>query len=202
MFSNNYVILSDNIYLYKNFLSIEEYTKMHEYCISLPEEQWKFQTKHDWFKDKVSYPTNKLLFLYDRLTDLVSPDYTLLPSLNLRRLRTGEEMYLHSDNLTDTNKSNYKKEDHTIEYGIVVYFNNNYEGGEIYYPQKELTYRPNAGDLVIHGAQKDCEHKVNQVISGTRYSYSNFIFPTNSPGILKSVLYKEFKELSNIKREY
>lgn len=197
MFSSNYITLSDNIYIYKNFISESECIKLYNYCISLSDDQWNFKSQHEWFDGKVSAPTDELLFLYKRISDLVYPDYKMLPSLNLRRLQKGQDMYLHSDSMQKNSKNNYDSSSHTIQYGIVVYFNDNYEGGEIYYPNKNLEYRPNAGDLVIHGGQKDCEHGVKTVTEGARYSYSNFLFPSNSSGIFNAVLYKEYLEINN-----
>lgn len=197
MFGKDYVALSDNIYIYKNFVSESECQKLYNHCISLSDDQWNFKSKHEWFDGKVSAPTDELIFLYKRISDLISPQYQMLPSLNLRRLQQGQDMYLHTDSIQSNDKHSYNSKDHTIQYGVVVYFNNNYLGGEIYYPNKNLEYRPEAGDLVIHGSQKDCEHGVKTVTEGTRYSYSNFLFPSEASGIFNTVLHKEYLEINN-----
>jgi hypothetical protein len=202
MFGKNYIELSNNIYVYKNFMNQLECENLYKYCISLPENSWNFISKHKWFDNKVSAPTDELLFLYKRISDLIYPTHKMLPSLNLRRLKQGQDMYLHSDSLQDNNKSNYNSQNHTIEYGIVAYINDDYSGGEIFYPNKDLEYKPMAGDLVIHGSQKDCEHGVKKVISGTRYCYSNFLFPQNAGGVFNTVLYKEHKEIMKKLEKY
>jgi len=202
MFGKDYIKLSNNIFIYKNFIDKADSDSLYNYCLSLPEDNWNFKSKHEWFDNKVSIPTDELLFLYKKISDLVYPKYKMLPSLNLRRLQQGQDMYLHSDSLQDNNKNNYNSQNHTIEYGVVAYINDNYEGGELFYPNKNLEYKPSAGDLVIHGSQKDCEHGVKKVISGTRYCYSNFLFPYDTGGIFNTVLYKENKKIMKKLEKY
>ena len=55
-----------------------------------------------------------------------------------------------------------------------LYFNN-FEGGELYYPNQNIIYKPKAGELVIHGSHDECAHGVKPVKSEVRYSYSNSI---------------------------
>jgi hypothetical protein len=61
------------------------------------------------------------------------------------------------------------------KYGIVVYFNE-FEGGEIYYPNQDIEYKPNPGDLIIHSAEEHCLHGVRPVKSDIRYSMSGHIY--------------------------
>jgi hypothetical protein len=202
VFGKNYIELSSNIFIYKNFISESECKTLYNFCIALSETDWNFKSKHEWFDGKVSIPTDELLFLYKRISDLVYPQYKMLPSLNLRRLKEGQDMYLHTDSLQDNKNVSYNSKNYTIEYGIVAYINDDYSGGELYYPNKNLEYKPSAGDLVIHGSHKDCEHGVKKVITGNRYCYSNFLFPQSAGGVFNTVLYKEQKEIMEKLKRY
>jgi prolyl 4-hydroxylase len=53
---------------------------------------------------------------------------------------------------------------------IVAYLNEDYEGGEIYFPRFDLTIKPKAGDVVIFPSTYIYEHASNDMKSGTKYS--------------------------------
>jgi hypothetical protein len=53
---------------------------------------------------------------------------------------------------------------------VVAYLNENYEGGEIYFPRFDLTIKPKTGDVVVFPSTYIYEHASNDMISGTKYS--------------------------------
>ena len=53
---------------------------------------------------------------------------------------------------------------------IVAYINEDYEGGELYFPRFDLTIKPKAGDVVIFPSTYIYEHASNDMVSGTKYS--------------------------------
>lgn len=53
---------------------------------------------------------------------------------------------------------------------IVVYLNEDYEGGEIWFPRFNLSHKPKTGDIVVFPSTYIYEHASQDMISGTKYS--------------------------------
>ena len=64
--------------------------------------------------------------------------------------------------------------------GIVGYFNDNFEGGEIYYPDNDIIIKPKPGLVVMH--ESTIRHGVHPVKSGIRYYYTEFLL--DDPNLL------------------
>ena len=71
----------------------------------------------------------------------------------------------------------------------LAYLTDNYEGGEIYFPDFDISLRPSPGSIIVFDS--DTTHGVNGVISGTRKTMSYNLHSINSPHIedLKKVGY-------------
>jgi hypothetical protein len=58
--------------------------------------------------------------------------------------------------------------------GSITYLNNNYSGGEIYFPQHNLELKPNAGTAVAFPGDEFYMHGVNEITEGVRYTLPVF----------------------------
>jgi predicted 2-oxoglutarate/Fe(II)-dependent dioxygenase YbiX len=96
---------------------------------------------------------------------------SIIYSPDLRRLRNSEFMWPHEDggNPDDPRK---------IIFGIAIYLNDDFTGGELIYPTLGLSVTPKAGSMVIHNA--DLKHQVFPVLEGERYSITTFVFGDES----------------------
>lgn len=63
----------------------------------------------------------------------------------------------------------------TRKVSMVYYFNDDYEGGEIYFPRFNVTVKPKASQLLLFPAAYIYNHNVNEVTEGTRYSMVNWL---------------------------
>lgn len=61
-----------------------------------------------------------------------------------------------------------------IEYAALVYLNDDYEGGEIYFPEYGIDIKPKAGDLIFFPGTSMYTHGVREVTSGLRYTLMSF----------------------------
>lgn len=97
-------------------------------------------------------------------------DFEYLPINSLSR-RIGPGLGVHTDEI-DPEHPQYNPNEKIITHGFVVYINDDYDGGEIFYPNKNISIKPIARSLVMHPGNKEYEHGVNEVRGSTRYSLS------------------------------
>lgn len=78
-----------------------------------------------------------------------------------------------------------------IRYGIVIYYNDDYQGGEIEYPELDIVYKPKARSLIIHGG--NILHGPKRVIGDkVRYFSTAFIRGTvHNPVVLNPEIFGE-----------
>lgn len=174
----NFQELADGVWVYKNFVSKEECEEVLDIATSLPDSIW---FERDWYKS-TKKQINRLNPLHNRLKSILKDGFYLGENLSLVKFVKGQTWDLHKDNhdsiyLVEAN-SNIKNGEITYpaEYtthGVIFYFND-FEGAEIVYPELQLEYKPEKGDMLIH--RSDISHKVLELNSEIRYTHSNKIF--------------------------
>lgn len=91
----------------------------------------------------------------------------MTPFCGIQRISRGGGMGEHTDNY-----------DEMCKFGVVVYLNDNFEGGDLVYPRLNTVWRPTASQLVIHAG--DEPHLVETVTNGTRYILTCFVYGSNT----------------------
>jgi len=101
--------------------------------------------------------------------------YKRIHQLNsILRALPGQSMGPHRDDVEQEDKINV--------YGVVIYLNDDYEGGEIYYPEYDIAHKPKAKSMVIHRASTI--HGVNPVVGEkVRYILTSFVKGDESTSI-------------------
>jgi hypothetical protein len=80
------------------------------------------------------------------------------------------EMFIHIDNQGHMESP--------VMWGSVIYINDDYEGGEIYYPDYDYLYKPKAGSMAMH--RGETRHGVKKVTSGERFCAASLITITGN----------------------
>jgi len=178
MFKNNsnIISLSEDIFLYKDFISKDEASALHKKCIEYSDGIWNsIKNPIAWYNGKTSCNVEEAKELFKKVNDLVFETHTPTPSYSFVRMFTGDSMHEHTDTCGDEEATANDDFDTCAitDYGVVIYLNDDFEGGEIYYTDLGIEYKPSAGDLIIHNAR--ISHEVKEVISGTRYCYPTFL---------------------------
>jgi len=105
--------------------------------------------------------------VYKNIETFFTNAESIIYSRDLRRLTNSEFMWPHEDG---GNPDDLRK----IVFGIAIYLNDDFTGGELIYPTLGLSITPRAGSMVIHSAH--LKHQVFPVVAGERYSITTFVF--------------------------
>jgi hypothetical protein len=128
----------------------------------------KVSTGSDLVDKKTLYIANSILMAFEMCTErylearnLNKKDYNLnLDQVTIKAWNQGQSMGPHFDG-QDGNKD--------LAFSLVTYINDDYEGGEISFPNHNVTIKPKAGSLIMFPSQQPFIHEVKPIISGTRY---------------------------------
>jgi len=60
---------------------------------------------------------------------------------------------------------------------ILFYLNDNYSGGEIFFPNINMFLKPEANTLIVFPSSKNFSHSAETVTSGTKYVFVGFRMP-------------------------
>lgn len=184
------------VFLYEDFLTEEESLFIYNYCESATKEEWEShyiedQTKKaaTFFPDDIEkqkeFVKNVNSFWSDKILEIKDQDlvYKLHQRLDLiedpktyrfnqprniqRQLPDGDNLKVHAD----------RGEGNPIVFAIVIYVNDNYQGGEIYFPQHDFQVKPPARSLLLFPGTDDYLHGVMKVSGGsTRYVLPSFVY--------------------------
>jgi hypothetical protein len=201
---NNFSVeeIIDNVLVVSDFISKEELLTLTNIINSTPEEDWlieyttnlkrfciekfgrddvdnlvaegKFEITQGWqdknlslikhsISDKISSRLEKILLT-------ANPDIQFASTKTLQRMQEGVELKAHTDQHTDP----------AIKVATILYLNDDYSDGELFFVNKDLELKPNPGTLVVFPGTAEFEHGVRKVGPGPiRYVIVGFVKSKN-----------------------
>jgi hypothetical protein len=130
----------------------------------------KFEITQNWVDKNlniINYEEQRNF--YNRLNDIVvasDPDLSLSGFATIQRMQPGVELKSHTDQNTDP----------SIKYATILYINDDYKQGEVFFKNLNLQLRPKPGDLLFFPGNEKYEHGVKHVGEGPiRYVLVGFI---------------------------
>jgi hypothetical protein len=204
------------VFLFKGFYTDEE-CKIVENAMANEDTRNHVyeETLISWYSEKLSPMIDGLINLWEKASEMLYPEYVIHPQNNVLVLRPymNEGMFIHSDSPGKGECHRLSQVDVwqtccELDYGLVAYFGD-FEGGEIFYPNIQadgtkkdpavdcelLEFKPERGDLVVHGAFAPHAHGVRPVTSGNRYAFSNFVLKAeDNPGTFHNYKTPEYYE--------
>jgi hypothetical protein len=153
-----------------NYLTQEECTAIITSLDTVEERHWAFVTGYD------NDSTNRAqkVFCYKRycgvILDRLNIDYTT--AVEVLRYPAGTHSPVHSDVSGNHNDSSFVKRQVTWIKTRIVLLNDTFDGGELFFPNLELSYgKEFKGSLIEFPAGLDeYAHGVHPVRNGTRYT--------------------------------
>jgi len=134
----------------------------------------KFEITQNW-KDKNFNISSHEIYrpLYDDINSMVidsDPELVLSGFATIQRMQAGVELKAHTDQRTDP----------SIKYATIVYINDNYADGELFFPNLDIQLKPKPGTMLFFPGNEQYEHGVKHVGEGPiRYVLVGFIKEKN-----------------------
>jgi hypothetical protein len=190
-----------NLFIIKNFLSEDETNTLITFIKSLSQNDWeqeyrenlkkfcllkfgtddverlvkegKFEVTENWSDKNFNLLINgniKVKNICHRLTKIVNsflPDkMEIRGPATVQRQYAGVPLLAHYDQYTDP----------SIEYAAIIYLNENYVNGELFFPNKNFEIKPPVSSLVIFPGTEEFTHGVKAPGEGPiRYVLPSFI---------------------------
>jgi hypothetical protein len=200
LIENNFEIkkIDENIVLVENFVSKEEIEDIFDIIKGLDENDWrveylgnlkhfcmekfgrddvenlvaegKFEITQNWEDKNFNILNTEIqLKIYKRLSNLVAKaDNSLELSgfATIQRMQEGVELKSHTDQDTDP----------SIRHAAILYLNEEYSKGEIFFSNHNIELKPKPGSLLLFPGTKDYNHGVKHVGPGPiRYVLVGFV---------------------------
>jgi hypothetical protein len=165
---------------FEEFLTVEECDILLNYAINTKE--WE-NGGSDFWDNRVLRPTSflkdskeLLLFqnIHSRIADLIKKEYALekvnSDEMSIVRWFPEMEQPPHCDDMSNTDIQGFSHRN----FGVIIYLNDDYDGGETFYPQYNFYIKPVKGKIAIHPGDSDHLHGVTKIKNSIRYTIASF----------------------------
>ena len=130
----------------------------------------KFEITHNWADKNLNIAEHKeYREFHKRLNDMVErsdSNLNLSGFATIQRMQPGVELRSHTDKHTDP----------SIKYATILYINDDYNEGELFFKNLNLQLRPKPGEMLFFPGDEKHEHGVKHVADGPiRYVLVGFI---------------------------
>lgn len=85
--------------------------------------------------------------------------------ISISKYFTGKQMGPHTDS--------YKDQDNSL-ITVILYLNDNYEGGDLFFPEQNLIIKPQSGSIIVFPSTFPFVHESKKIINGHKYIASMF----------------------------
>jgi hypothetical protein len=188
--------LAPDIYVIEDFVTEDQQQRALEFIGSLDESMWYHdQTKEGdffWGRQYSGRSPDFILDMTQNLKIFVNNNYMEDGSkfrLEIQRHRKDDYHGQHKDNHSYGSDLEYK-----TRFGVCVYYNDDYLGGELIYPELNIIHKPKARSLVMHGG--NILHGTTPLQSDSIRYFSTCFIKGNieDPVILNPLIFSDIEE--------
>lgn len=172
-----------NIVIKENFITKEHLVKILDYCRSAKEWESQSQLGNDSIhtpeaieknspevfsimQDYVDAVQHEVQYKFGRFLERTKP--------GIRKWNPGENQAVHADGETADGWPGFN---YIVDYGSIIYLNDDYEGGELFFPKYKIHMKPQPGTLIFFPSTNMYAHGVTEVTDGVRYTSPHFWIP-------------------------
>jgi hypothetical protein len=171
----------DNIVVIENFINQEDLDIIQNFCSTLnnfkdiPNDNWDNRVCDNSILSQISPQVNDILKKYQSKHKKVIEDFfnvelkDNVPSIVIWREGDGQTPHADKEQI-DGSPNPYPEND----IASLFYLNEDYEGGEIYFPIQDIKVKPKAGSAVFFPGDRFYQHGVTAVESGKRFTCPAF----------------------------
>ena len=176
--------MENKIKIYEDFLSEEQRLELLQYSIDNPE---LYNLVHDpdgvWtgrilhcFRNEVAENIQQIMRHYvwkarAEINIAAAPRTVEFDTVNYSKWKEGHVQPPHADAVNPDGSDHpyaYRK------YGCVYYLNDDYEGGEIYFPNFDVEVKPKSNTMIFFPGDLDHLHGVREITKGVRHTIASF----------------------------
>jgi predicted 2-oxoglutarate/Fe(II)-dependent dioxygenase YbiX len=171
----------ENIVIINNFISHDDIKKIKIFCselntfMSIPGDNWDNRVCNNSILKEIAPDIEQILSTYQKKHKKIIEDFFSIelkdnvPSVVIWRQGDLQPPHADKENL-DGSPNLYPEND----IASLFYLNNEYIGGEIYFPTQGLQFKLNAGDAVFFPGDVNYQHGVTEVTEGKRFTCPAF----------------------------
>jgi hypothetical protein len=171
----------ENIIFIENFISPEDLMRIQDFCINLktftpqPGDPWDNRVCSGSMIKSIGNGISNLLSKYqEKIKNNIQEYFNVILNDNVPHIviwRVGDGQAPHADKeLPDGTPNMYPGND----IASLMYINDDYEGGEVYFPKQDVQIKPKAGSAIFFPGDKEYLHGVHTVTSGQRFTSPAF----------------------------
>lgn len=171
----------DNIVVIENFISDNNLKIIQDFCLnlntflSIPNDIWDNRVCDNSILQKINPEVNNILKNYQsKHKQYIENFFNVklrdnVPSIVIWREGDSQPPHADKENL-DGSPNHYPEND----IASLFYLNDEYSGGEIYFPIQNIQLRMKSGSAVFFPGDKNYQHGVTAVTSGQRFTCPAF----------------------------
>jgi predicted 2-oxoglutarate/Fe(II)-dependent dioxygenase YbiX len=171
----------DNIVVLENFIKPEDLKTIYNYCLtinnfnSIPGDHWDNRVLNSSEIESSNKEVHDIIAKYQKdLKKVIEDKFSFVlgdrsPSIVIWRPGDGQAPHADKENLDGT-PNMYPDND----VASLLYWNDDYEGGEIHFPNQEFQLKVKSGSAVFFPGDKYYLHGVTQVTTGKRFTSPAF----------------------------
>lgn len=169
-----------NAKVLENFLSKEEcsilldYAKSSNSWMSGGSDFWSDRVLPPVLFDKDGIEIKLFRDVYNKIKLFIQEQYNVnnveADEMSIVRWFPGMEQPPHCDDMSNTDIKGFDHRD----FGVIIYLNDDYDGGKTYYPQYDFYVTPKQGQIAVHPGDSNHLHGVTKIDGNIRYTIASF----------------------------